>query len=329
MSYNKKQCGVVRMSLLVPVIGGVAFTAFAVLLVIAVRDNSDALLCAVLGALCLMSLLMILTINQRIDYTPMGFTYRDMFRITHKYSYSQVKKIRYSKDVILHVGHRIIIIDSMAVNGRKFARIAGQYSKNARFITDSQTKMFGGRLKCPEEFIFAYILIALIPIGLALWALLGCRETGVDTLEKKTYFVEAYSFGDTEEYSERLSVTFRGNKDTFYSWDIEENSRQYSNFRRRADSGMAFDVYFSSDDVNSDGCVQIYQLSCEDEVFISSIDKINKNIHEMKAALLILSAIIFGIWLLYIASSIYFIYNAEKHPRLVKLFVKPDYIIKK
>lgn len=91
---------------------------------------------------------------------------------------------------------------------------------------------------------------------------------------------------------------------------------------------MVFDVYFSSDDVNSDGYIKIYHLSCDNEVYIS-IDKINENIHETRAALLIISAVILGIWLLFITSSIYFIYNAEKYPRLAKLFVNPDYIIKK
>ena len=51
--------------------------------------------CIVFGVFVVLGVILVLTVNQRVDYTDKDFTYRDMLRITHRYEYSQVKKIRY------------------------------------------------------------------------------------------------------------------------------------------------------------------------------------------------------------------------------------------
>ncbi len=122
--HNRKQCGTVSLSPLIAVIGIIGLLFFTGLLIAGIvtkAEKGDLIIC---GLFCLPPLFMILTVNQRIDYTPQGFVYRDMLRISHHYQYSQIKKIRYSKDAWISVGHRIILIDNMADNSKKFARIA-------------------------------------------------------------------------------------------------------------------------------------------------------------------------------------------------------------
>ena len=50
------------------------------------------------------------------------------------------QKIRCGKDVTIHVGHRIILIDQMAGNGKKFAHIARMHAPDAEFLTPEQAK---------------------------------------------------------------------------------------------------------------------------------------------------------------------------------------------
>ncbi|MDE7293951.1 MAG: hypothetical protein K2N72_05970, partial [Oscillospiraceae bacterium] len=95
----RKQCGTVTLSPLAAIIGAVGLIFFLTLFIIAVVTKAGAALTVIAGLFCLPCLLMVLTVNQRIDYTPECFVYRDMLRIRHSYSYSQIKKIRYSKDV--------------------------------------------------------------------------------------------------------------------------------------------------------------------------------------------------------------------------------------
>ena len=131
----------------VPILGGIVFLLFLVLFLIAVFQSAGLPALIGLGVFCLLGLVLILTVNQKITYTPESFTYRDMLRISHTYSYSQIKKIRCGRDVTIHVGHRIILIDQMADNGQKFAHIARTHAPDAEFLTPEQAKLFGGNVQ--------------------------------------------------------------------------------------------------------------------------------------------------------------------------------------
>ena len=154
----------------VPFLGAVDFLLFFILFLIALYQSAGIPVLIGLGLFCLLGLVLILTVNQKITYTPENFTYRDMLRISHTYSYSQIKKIRCGKDVTIHVGHRIILIDQMAGNGKKFAHIARMHAPDAEFLTPEQAKLFGGNVYNPGEFVFCFILIGLIPVAAALFS---------------------------------------------------------------------------------------------------------------------------------------------------------------
>ncbi|MCM1228447.1 MAG: hypothetical protein NC320_13690 [Clostridium sp.] len=328
MSYNKKQCGTVKIHLFVPLIGAIATLLFGFILIMTLYSKAGIGLCIILIFLFLMSLFMLLTINQKIEYTPMGFTYRDMFRITHKYNYLQIRKIRYGKDVTIHIKHRIILIDSMAYNGKKFARIAMQYSKKAVIITDSQSKLFNGKIKSPGEFIFVYILIGALPIGMAVWGLFESKNIQMDDLKEYSGVISDYHFDKVGENNDRMAIKLNGFDKTFVTWEIDDNAPEYETFQKDAEDNSTFQVYYRKKTVNSDETISIYQLTCGDMVYVSLAD-INKDNREAGNAILILSAIIFICWCIYVAISTYVMCNAEKYPKLIKLFVKPRYIIKK
>lgn len=327
MPYNKKQCGTVKMNIMVPIIGIIGLVFFGILLVISLYSKAGTGTCIIFGFFCLMSLFMILTVNQKIEYSPSDFTYRDMFGISRKYEYSQVKKIKYGKDVSIYVGHRIILIDELADNGKKFARIAMQYSKNAEIFTDRQSKLFNGNIKSPGEFVFVYVLIGLLPAAFLIWGATACREIKPEKLTVYEGTVSDISFDKTEDDAQRAAIRFDGNADVFFSWGIDSRSPGYASLQNDIAEEKIFKVYYLNNDKTSDGLIKIYQLSCEGKYYIS-LEDINENNRETRYGIFIGSAIIEGIWLLYVIISSYVMSNADKYPKLIKYFVKSDYILK-
>ena len=325
---HHKQCGAVVMSPIVPFIGIILFIIFLILLIISLAYSAGKLLTSVCIFFCLISIFMILTINQRIDYTPEGFVYRDMLRISHKYSYSQVTKIRYSKDVLIYVGYRIILIDSMASNGKKFARIASQYSPNAEFITDSQVKLFNGNVSNPGEFVFVYVMFVIIPLLFLFWTQYGFREISLDELQKESTAISDYYFIDDEDENNYILIEINNSSLRFKSYYITENSENAIYFKSDVNEKKIFDIYYEKEEYSSEDEIKILQLSCNKNLYIA-LSLENENNRQIREEGMILSIIIFAFVTLYIIISSYIMRNAEKYPRLIKAFVRSNYIIKK
>lgn len=332
MNHNKKQCGTVVMNPIVPILGAIGLIGFGIFLGISVNSGSGILSYAFCGIFLLLSLFMLLTINQRIDYTSKDFIYRDMFCIKHHYEYAQIKKIKYGKDVVIYVGHRIIFMDSMATNGKKFARIAGQYAPKAEFITDKEksinnhdSKLFNGNIRNPREFIFIYVLIGLLPVCLSIFFIAITKEVNLSELNKQSAVISSYNFDMHEDSFDRLSIRIDGNEKCFVTWKMSESSEKYADFTEKAAQNKEFDIYYLKADEN-EGEMRIYQMQCGDTTYISIEDE-NKDNRETRAVGLICAFVILLVWLLYVAVSTYVMCNAERFPNLIKLFVKPSYII--
>ena len=102
MVINSREIAVIR--LVCTLFSGVATVAAAI-------SGAGMATCILFGVFAVLGVILVLTVNQRVDYTDKDFTYRDMLRITHRYEYSQVKKIRYGGNLIITVGKRLILID--------------------------------------------------------------------------------------------------------------------------------------------------------------------------------------------------------------------------
>ena len=325
LPHNKKQCGTVTMNPIVSVIGAICLIGFGIILGISIYSGAGIFVYAFWGLFLLLSLFMLLTVNQKIDYTSEDFIYRDMFRIRHRYDYTQIRKIKYGKDVVIHVGHRIILIDSMAADGTKFARIAGQYAPQAKFTTDLDSKLFNGNISSPGEFVFVYVLMALLPVCLSIFIIVITKEVRLSDLNKLSAVISSYGFDMHENSSDRLSVRIDGNEKNFVIWNMTEYSEAYAGFAEDAAQNRVFDIYYPKDDEKED-VVRIYQMQCGDKIYISVEDE-NKDNRETRTVGLIISFVLLLAWLLYVAVSSYVMRNAERFPNLIKLFVKPGYII--
>ena len=112
-SKNKIDYRMVINSREIAVIGLVCTLFSGVATVAAAISGAGMATCILFGVFAVLGVILVLTVNQRVDYTDKDFTYRDMLRITHRYEYSQVKKIRYGGNLIITVGKRLILIDEI------------------------------------------------------------------------------------------------------------------------------------------------------------------------------------------------------------------------
>mgnify|MGYP001528605419 FL=1 len=141
-SKNKIDYRMVINSREIAVIGLVCTLFSGVATVAAAISGAGMATCILFGVFAVLGVILVLTVNQRVDYTDKDFTYRDMLRITHRYEYSQVKKIRYGGNLIITVGKRLILIDENAFNIDGFAKELIQRSENAEVISSEKSKLF-------------------------------------------------------------------------------------------------------------------------------------------------------------------------------------------
>lgn len=323
---GNKQCGSVTLSPIIAVVGAVCLLFFLALLIISAATGERGGTLVICGIFCLLGFFMVLTVNWRIDYTPEGFVYRDMLRISHRYSYSQIKRIRYSNDMILFLERRIILVDSMAENGGKFVRIAAQYSK-ASFIDDSHSKLFGGNVANPGEFIFIYLLISLLPVALGIFIMYQFRDISTEELETVRGQISEYFFDEYREDGSRMILVAEGCEQGFYTWQITPDTAEYAAFTEDVQQGECFELSYLPGDVTGDRVARLYRLSGSWEYI--SLEEYNISAKTERQTGLLLCGVILGVWLLYIAVSSYIMCHGDKYPRLLRLFVRPEYIVNK
>lgn len=313
----------------VPVIGGIVFLGFFIFFLVAVFQSAGVPALLGTGSFCLLGLVLLLTMNQKITYTPEEFTYRDMLRISHTYSYSQIKKIQAGKNVTIHVGHRIILIDQMASNGNKFAKIAKMHASDAEFRTAGQAKLFGGNVHNPGEFVFIFILIGLIPVVLVLFALHMGKVISPKDLRQETCEIASYEFTEQDDDAHRLELRLPEHTAAFYTWKIQPDSKAFAQLEQEIAENTAFTVsYLPEKEKDSDTLIAVVQLESADRVYLSMNDY-NQNSIETRNEMLLFAGGMEILWLLFILTFSYVVRHADKHPKLVKLFVKQDYLVDK
>lgn len=173
-------------------------------------------------------------------------------------------------------------------------------------------RLFNGNIHNQGEFIFIWAVILIYILGMWLFMLRDTYKIKREDCEAVGLTVKEIS----SEYGEN------GVKLRFTVW---ENDTEYEAFSWYDRDNMT--------DIPRGGWVTV--LICKDEVVgltyngtaVASLEALNlhrENIRKVSYIMLILAAV----WLVYAAVSWYVMYNAEKFPRLIKIFVKPEYINK-
>ena len=236
-----------------------------------------------------------------------------MLRITHRYEYSQVKKIRYGENLIITVGKRLILIDENASNIDGFAKELIQHSENAEVINSEKSKLFRGNIRHPGGFILVDIIVMAAPVFLLVVALFANPDIMPDEITIYTGRITEYHF-DKSDNSDRFIITVSdraGEKRTFATGFIEDNSQEYKDI-----------------EIENDEETDIRLFSCGNTRYVS-LDDVNSVNDENRKTLFVLSGVYFAFAILYVAASTYIMSNADRYPRLIKLFVQEDHIISK
>lgn len=180
----------------------------------------------------------------------------------------------------------------------------------ARLREQEYGKLFNGNVYAQGEFVFIWGLILALLLGL--W-----------------FYIFSDTFPITDENCEHTAFVVSDLKIS----EHETVFRDGSSGKKYKLEGGYFDIERFSAEV-SEGDVlaavmshgKIVSLSKDESVYLDIGDM--KDLHERLRPVSYLVLGIAGVWLLYIAASWYVMYNAEKFPRLIKFFVKPEYINK-
>ena len=305
-SKNKIDYRMVINSREIAVIGLVCTLFSGVATVAAAISGAGMATCIVFGVFAVLGVILVLTVNQRVDYTDKDFTYRDMLRITHRYEYSQVKKIRYGGNLIITVGKRLILIDENAFNIDGFAKELIQRSENAEVISSEKSKLFRGNIRHPVEFILVDIIVMAAPVFSLVAALFATPDIMPDEITIYMGRITEYHF-DKSDNSGRFIITVSdraGEKRTFSTGFIEDNSQEYKDIEINIAKNREFEIGYI--DKENDEETDIRLFSCGNTCYVS-LDDVNSVNDENRKTLFVLSGVYF----------VFAILNLSKKPVIV------------
>ena len=172
--------GKVSMPKYAAILGAICFVIFLIFTVIVFCTELSPWMTLLPIGLALVSALFIpLYINYRITYDNNGFTFRNLFRITHTFAYEDVTAIRENYyESFLYMGKHRISVDRYAVGGQEFLILVKQrYSmlhpgQTLPKVPPSKFDPFKGHISDVGAVLFG-IAVGTIFVGLALFGLLN------------------------------------------------------------------------------------------------------------------------------------------------------------
>lgn len=107
--------------------------------------------------------------NCRIDYDRARFTVKTFWGRRHTYTYRNVTAIQgWNLDVKIFLGRRVVRVDQLAEGGREFTRLVRrEYRRHngCEIPVSYRGDLFHGNISNPREFLFWYLAIFLLLIG--------------------------------------------------------------------------------------------------------------------------------------------------------------------
>ena len=171
-------------------------------------------------------------------------------------------------------------------------------------------KLFNGNIYAQWEFVFIWGLI--LAMLLVLW-----------------FYIFADSFPIKDENCERTAVVVTKLKIS----DEKAVFRDSSSGKKYKLDGGHFDLERFTAEVSECDVLsvvishgKIVSAAKGESVYLALDDM--RGLHKTLRSVSNIVLAICGVWLIYVAVSWYIMYNAEKFPKLIKLFVKPEYINK-
>lgn len=315
------QTGTVTISIIAPMIGGIGLILFMIPTILCLIQAEWGT-AAVFGAFDLLCIALLLTVNWRIDYNHEGFTYRNYFRISRHYTYDQITAVRRDKDSVIRIGHKRIRIDQMADHGEQFLNVVSRHAYNARYKAAKDAKLFRGNVRNPKEFIVLWGIMGAMIVGFGVIVIHGSPLLKLEELN----FAETVLSGLEERYDEGNTPILKlvQDKENYYIlYRYDEVLTDYEGLKAEVEAGKPFRIYYEASETEDYVHYYVRQLECGETIYYS-LAQHNKETYQVWA----LVGGVVVLWALFVAVSWYVMSHADKYPRLVKLFVKPEYLVK-
>lgn len=324
--YHPKS-GTVKLPVFYLIIGILTLPFFAFLCIMGLRESIG--FAIVGGVLTILSLAIItVSVNWRITFDPVGFTYRNFFRISRHYSYDEVTAIRFDKTAIIYIGKKIISIEELYDNRNAFLHSLKIHARHAR---RTESKLFGGNIRNPEEFVFTNWMILIMVIGSAGFMFWSFKNLKPDDLTAVTVDISASSLEKEEDGDEYLALHADGYEKPFKLWYPEDMS-DLAEMQAEIEGDTLFTLYYekgkkSPEEVRTEGAV-VHMVTCDAHTHLS-LESINRRNREMRILAVTLGAAGTALLGIYVAVSSYIMRHADRFPNAVRWFVKDSYIIRK
>ncbi|MCC8068277.1 MAG: hypothetical protein LIO71_00690 [Ruminococcus sp.] len=263
--------------------------------------------------------------NCKIYYEPNQFTHKNFFGVKHTYKYSEITKIKYgTSDTIIYVGKKKISVDSMA-DSKDFLRLVN--SKTNQSVKSVKEKLFNDNVYNAGEFIFAYGIVLVYIIGCMIFINILGKPLKLDDLICLDTKITSYEEVIDDTGDTNLNLTLEGYSANFVIYSYQDVMENFSQFESAISNGVEFNVYFDSavEDFESTGS-GIDMLTDTDGNTYVSLDTINAREKHTLNMVNLLMLIILIFYIIYVAIAFYVMSHADRFPRLIKLFVKEDYI---
>lgn len=325
--HHYSKSGTVKPPLFYLIVGILTLPFFVFLLIMGLRESGG--LAIVAGAFSLLSLaIIIVSVNWRITFDPVGFTHRNFFRISRHYSYDDVTAIRFDKTAIVYIGKKKISVEESYDNRSAFLHSLKIHARNAR---RTESKLFGGNIRNPEEFVFInWMLLAVILVlpAMVIWAY---GEIKPDDLTAVTVDISAASLEKEDDGDTYLALHADGYEKPFKLW-YPEDIPDLEEMQAEIEGDTLFTLYYeqgkkSPEEIRAEGAV-VHMVTCDAHTHLS-LESINRHNRENRVFFLILGAVFLVFWGIYVAVSSYIMRHADRFPNAVRWFVKDSYIIRK
>lgn len=183
----------------------------------------------------------------------------------------------------------------------------------ARLRKNEYGKLFNGNIYAHGEFIFIWLLILAFILGV--WLYMFCDTRKIDRKDCQTVKLTVKDI--SREYGENgVKISFT----------VNENDNEYTAFSRYGYNPYDTDIPAGSAVTLLMHREQVVGLTYNgiEVCTLKARNAYRTELREVSYIMLFLAVV----WTAYIAVSWYVMYNAEKFPKLIKYFVKPEYINK-
>ena len=273
-------------------------------------------------------ILIIAFVNRRISYDQDGFIHKSFFGIKRRFTYDQVTAIKENMhEKILYAGKRKIKVDEILIGGDNFINFV---KKKYRTIHDGESlpkiyktkhDIFNGNVRDAGGFLFGYILVGVIAVGLLIIAVYStyAPSTPNNTIEQTTAFVSC------EKSGEEITLTSSDNQ-IFKIRYIDEQFNE-TDIQTLCDGKTVVTTYSTEATPKYEESYYSLKAVKYNDEYILSFDETNRLHRQGYTLFVIIVAVMCLAWGAFVVFSIKIGRNPKKYSkRVIRLFFKDGYI---